>query len=143
MTPQPIKVRADVEMTCFAYDGVERIREAMRAALGAGTEACPVSIKLVAAPRYVLTTQTLDKAQVGVWDGRGQAARVDGMGVTWGGCRALAAPLLFGSPEPSAGEAQQRNAAPRLVLLLLCSAAAGHRGADRRGRGVQGEHRGR
>ena len=154
MTPQPIKVRADVEMTCFAYDGVERIREAMRAALGAGTEACPVSIKLVAAPRYVLTTQTLDKAQVGVWDGRGQAARVDGrggrgcswwgrLGVTWGGCRALAAPLLFGSPEPSAGEAQQRNAAPRLVLLLLCSAAAGHRGADRRGRGVQGEHRGR
>ena len=74
MTPQPIKVRADVEMTCFAYDGVERIREAMRAALGAGTEACPVSIKLVAAPRYVLTTQTLDKAQVwgvGVGVGRG------------------------------------------------------------------------
>jgi translation initiation factor 2 subunit 1 len=26
MTPQPVKIRADVELTCFAYDGVERIR---------------------------------------------------------------------------------------------------------------------
>lgn len=32
MTPQPLKIRADVELTCFAYDGVERIRDAMRAA---------------------------------------------------------------------------------------------------------------
>ena len=22
MTPQPVKIRADVELTCFAYDGV-------------------------------------------------------------------------------------------------------------------------
>ncbi|KAI7845161.1 hypothetical protein COHA_001206 [Chlorella ohadii] len=63
LTPQPIKIRADVEMTCFAYDGVEKIKESMRAAQAAGTTACPVSMKLVAAPRYVLTTQTLDKAQ--------------------------------------------------------------------------------
>lgn len=52
-------------MTCFSYDGVEKIKEAMRAAQGCGNEACPVSMKLVAAPRYVLTTQTLDKQQVG------------------------------------------------------------------------------
>jgi hypothetical protein len=38
MTPQPLKIRADVELTCFAYDGVERIRDAMRAAqVGTGT----------------------------------------------------------------------------------------------------------
>lgn len=61
MTPQPIKVRADVEMTCFAYDGVEHIRSAMRAGAAASTPECPVSIKLVAPPLYVLTTQTLDK----------------------------------------------------------------------------------
>jgi translation initiation factor 2 alpha subunit (eIF-2alpha) len=65
LTPQPIKVRADVEMTCFSYDGVEKIKEAMRAAQACSTDACPVMMKLVAAPRYVLTTQTLDKTQVG------------------------------------------------------------------------------
>ncbi|KFM24092.1 Eukaryotic translation initiation factor 2 subunit alpha [Auxenochlorella protothecoides] len=63
MTPQPIKIRADVEMTCFAYDGVEHIKGAMRAALAQSSEECEVSIKLVAPPLYVLTTQTLDKAR--------------------------------------------------------------------------------
>eukprot|EP00775_Hariotina_reticulata_P009777 gene9777-9934_t len=63
MTPQPLKIRADVELTCFAYDGVERIRDAMRAAEAAGSEDCPVRMKLVAPPLYVLTTQTLDKAK--------------------------------------------------------------------------------
>jgi translation initiation factor 2 subunit 1 len=62
LTPQPIKVRADVEMTCFAYDGVEHIKTAMRAAQAASTPECDVRMKLVAPPLYVLTTQTLDKA---------------------------------------------------------------------------------
>lgn len=61
MTPQPIKIRADVEMTCFAYDGVEHIKTAMRAAGAASAKDCEVSIKLVAPPLYVLTTQTLDR----------------------------------------------------------------------------------
>lgn len=61
MTPQPLKIRADVEMTCYAYDGIERIKEAMRAAEALSTEDCPVKMKLVAPPLYVLTTQSLDK----------------------------------------------------------------------------------
>ena len=35
----------------------------MRAAGRSGTEDCPVQMKLVAPPLYVLTTQTLDKAK--------------------------------------------------------------------------------
>ncbi|KAA6424865.1 MAG: eukaryotic translation initiation factor 2 subunit alpha-like [Trebouxia sp. A1-2] len=61
MTPQPLKIRADIDMTCFAYDGVLHIQDAMRAAGRSGTEDCPVQMKLVAPPLYVLTTQTLDK----------------------------------------------------------------------------------
>eukprot|EP00951_Prasinocladus_malaysianus_P042268 scaffold509819_cov34-Prasinocladus_malaysianus.AAC.1 len=61
MTPQPLKIRADVEMTCFNYDGIYHIQAAMRAAEAAGSEDCPVKVKLVAPPNYVLTTQTLDK----------------------------------------------------------------------------------
>ena len=77
--PQPIKVRADVEITCFAYDGVEKIKDSMRVAQACGSEACPVSMKLVAAPRYVLTTSTLDKAQV-----QGEAAGKLGRGSVGG-----------------------------------------------------------
>ncbi|KAF6164859.1 hypothetical protein GIB67_017062 [Kingdonia uniflora] len=58
MTPQPMKIRADIEMKCFQFDG-----EAMRKAEAAGNSDCPVKIKLVAPPLYVLTTQTLDKEQ--------------------------------------------------------------------------------
>jgi translation initiation factor 2 subunit 1 len=63
MTPQPVKVRADVELTCFAYDGVLHIQDAMREAEQQSTEDCPVKMKLVAPPLYVLYTQTLDKVK--------------------------------------------------------------------------------
>ena len=61
MTPQALKIRADVEMTCFNYDGILHIQAAMRAAEASGSEECPVKMKLVAPPLYVLTTNTLDK----------------------------------------------------------------------------------
>lgn len=63
MTPQPLKIRADVEMKCFQFDGVLHIKEAMRKAEAVGNKDCPVKIKLVAPPAYVLNTQTLDKEQ--------------------------------------------------------------------------------
>ena len=37
MTPQPLKIRADVELTCFDFDGVLRIQEAMRSAMSVST----------------------------------------------------------------------------------------------------------
>lgn len=61
MTPQPLKIRADVELTNFHYDGIEHIKTAIRAAEAMSTEECPIKMKLVAPPLYVLTTQTLDK----------------------------------------------------------------------------------
>ncbi|XP_009769138.1 eukaryotic translation initiation factor 2 subunit alpha homolog [Nicotiana tabacum] len=63
MTPQPLKIRADIEMKCFQFDGVIHIKEAMRKAEAAGNQDCPVKIKLVAPPVYVLNAQTLDKEQ--------------------------------------------------------------------------------
>ncbi|XP_030936490.1 eukaryotic translation initiation factor 2 subunit alpha homolog [Quercus lobata] len=63
MTPQPLKIRADIEMKCFQFDGVLHIKDAMRKAEAAGNDDCPVKIKLVSPPLYVLATQTLDKEQ--------------------------------------------------------------------------------
>jgi len=65
MTPQPLKIRADVELTCFGYDGVLHIKDAMRAAQALSRDDCVVKMKLVAPPLYVLTTQTLEK-EVGI-----------------------------------------------------------------------------
>lgn len=84
-------------MTCFAYDGVEKIKEAMRAGQQAGTTACPVSIKLVAAPRYVLTTQTLDKAQVRPLGAEGGAEEL--LLLCWGWAAAARLPGPAGGPD--------------------------------------------
>ncbi|XP_071685974.1 eukaryotic translation initiation factor 2 subunit alpha homolog [Rutidosis leptorrhynchoides] len=63
MTPQPLKIHSVIEMKCFEFDGVLHIKDAMRKAEAVGTKECPVKMKLVAAPSYVLYTQTLDKEQ--------------------------------------------------------------------------------
>jgi translation initiation factor 2 subunit 1 len=61
MTPQPLKIRADMELTCFSSDGIECIKDAMRAAESCSTTECKVKVSLIASPLYVVTTQTLDK----------------------------------------------------------------------------------
>ncbi|KAE8250684.1 hypothetical protein A4X13_0g4490 [Tilletia indica] len=62
LTPQPVKIRADIEVTCFRYDGIDAIRAALEAAESLSTEAIPIKVKLVAPPLYVVLTQTTDKS---------------------------------------------------------------------------------
>lgn len=61
LTPQAIKIRADVEVTCFGYDGIDAVKEALRAGEAVSTDDSRVQIKLVAAPLFVVITNALDK----------------------------------------------------------------------------------
>ncbi|KAF1811607.1 putative translation initiation factor 2 alpha subunit [Eremomyces bilateralis CBS 781.70] len=61
LTPQPTKVRADVEVTCFGYDGIDAVKAALRCAEANNTEENSVKVKLVSPPLYVLTSTCLDK----------------------------------------------------------------------------------
>lgn len=61
LAPQPIKVRADVEVSCFTYEGIEAIREALFAGMALSTENSQIKCKLIAPPIYVLSLTTLDK----------------------------------------------------------------------------------
>lgn len=63
LTPQAIKIRADVEVSCFLYEGIDAIKTALKAGEAESTEHMQVKAKLVAAPLYVISTQALDKAQ--------------------------------------------------------------------------------
>lgn len=62
LTPQPTKVRADVEVTCFGYEGIDAVKTALRRAEANNTPDTQVKVKLVSPPLYVLTSQTLDKS---------------------------------------------------------------------------------
>jgi len=61
LTPQPAKIRADIEVTCFSYDGIDAIKTALLQGEKMSTELCPIKVKLVAPPLYVVVANTLDK----------------------------------------------------------------------------------
>jgi len=65
LTPQPIKLRADIEVTCFRYEGIDAIKTALAKGEQMSTEAAPIKIKLVAPPLYVAVTTSVQK-EVGV-----------------------------------------------------------------------------
>lgn len=53
-----IKVRAEIEVTCFAYEGIDAIKTALKAGEACGTVEVPIKIQLLAPPRYLMTSQT-------------------------------------------------------------------------------------
>ncbi|CAD6588846.1 MAG: hypothetical protein TREMPRED_005169 [Tremellales sp. Tagirdzhanova-0007] len=61
LTPKPVKVRADIEVKCFSYAGIEAIRKALQAGEAKSTEEVPIKVRLVAPPLYVMTTTSTDK----------------------------------------------------------------------------------
>ncbi len=71
LTPQPIKLRADIELTCYTSGGIDAIKKALRAGEAVGTETVPIKARLVAPPLYVLGSNATDKvctfAQVMAW----------------------------------------------------------------------------
>lgn len=63
LAPQPVKIRADIEVTCFTYEGIDAIKAALIAGEEKSTADNAIKIKLIAPPMYVVTTMTLDKDQ--------------------------------------------------------------------------------
>ncbi len=63
MRPQPVKIRADFEITCFAYEGIDAIKASLRAGEEAAKEQKGIDVKyrLTAPPLYRCETTTLDK----------------------------------------------------------------------------------
>lgn len=61
LTPQPIKLRADIELTCYTPQGIDAIKKALRMGEKESTEQVPIKAKLVAPPLYVLSTSAGDK----------------------------------------------------------------------------------
>jgi len=63
LTPNPIKIRADIEVTCYHYEGIDAIKRALMVAIDMSTQEIPITVKLIAPPLYVMTTNTLEKEE--------------------------------------------------------------------------------
>jgi translation initiation factor 2 subunit 1 len=57
---QPVKIQADIQVTCFSYEGIDAIKPALRAGLTCGTTDSPIRIQLVTSPEYILLTSSTD-----------------------------------------------------------------------------------
>lgn len=61
LTSQAVKIRADVEVACYGYEGIDAVKAALRAGLALSTDELPIKINLIAPPLYVMTTSTPEK----------------------------------------------------------------------------------
>jgi len=61
LTPQAIKLRADIELTCYTPSGIDAIKKALKAGEKQSNDTVPIKAKLVAPPLYVLSTNATDK----------------------------------------------------------------------------------
>ena len=52
-----------MEVSCYAYEGIDAVKEALKAGLQQSTEEMPLEIRLIAPPQYVITTTTLDRTE--------------------------------------------------------------------------------
>lgn len=62
LTPQPVRIRAEIEVSCFSYEGIDAIKKALLAGIELKSDPpLEVMIKLVAPPMFVVMTTALDK----------------------------------------------------------------------------------
>jgi len=63
LTPQAVKIRSDIEVSCFTYEGIDAVKAALIEGLKCSTEDLPIKINLIAPPQYVVTTNTLERTE--------------------------------------------------------------------------------
>ncbi|GFR33610.1 eukaryotic translation initiation factor 2 subunit 1 [Trichonephila clavata] len=61
LTPQAVRIRADIEVACYGYDGIDAVKEALREGIKCSKEDMDIKINLIAPPVYVCTTTTMEK----------------------------------------------------------------------------------
>lgn len=44
MTPQAVKVRSDIEVACYAYEGIDAVKAALKEGLKFSSEEMPVKV---------------------------------------------------------------------------------------------------
>jgi len=52
LTSQAVKIRADIEVACYGYEGIDAVKTALKAGLACSTEELPIKINLIAPPLY-------------------------------------------------------------------------------------------
>ncbi|EGD74441.1 eukaryotic translation initiation factor 2 subunit 1 [Salpingoeca rosetta] len=61
LMPNTVKIRAEVDAQCYAYEGIEAVKSALKAGLEESTDDFKIQINLIAPPTYKIETVALDR----------------------------------------------------------------------------------
>lgn len=59
--PKVSKVETEVHVTCFGADGIDAVKESLRAGLKRSTDEFPIDISVVSCPSYSISTKSYDQ----------------------------------------------------------------------------------
>lgn len=59
LTSQAVKIRADVEVACYGYEGIDAVKTALKTGLALSTDDLPIKINLIAPPLYGIIIRLL------------------------------------------------------------------------------------
>ena len=63
LVPKPLKIRADFKLTCYSFEGIEAIKEALIAGEKKGTEKIPIKFTIIGSPLYECCLTTINKKE--------------------------------------------------------------------------------
>ena len=65
LTPQAVKVRADVEVSCYAYDGIDAVKNSLLEGLKCSSEEIPIKVcSQMAAVSFLLSKNSLKQKRL-------------------------------------------------------------------------------
>ena len=61
MIPHPVKIKAEVKLTCFTVGGIDDIKAALNEGSSLGTKEIQVKVRVISSPLYEISTETVRK----------------------------------------------------------------------------------
>ena len=63
LVPQPVKIRADFRLSCYTFEGIDVIKEALLNGEKKGTEKIPIKFTIIGSPLYECRLTTINKEE--------------------------------------------------------------------------------
>ena len=63
LVTQPVKIRAEFKLTCYTFEGIEAIKEALLNGEKKGTEKIPIKFTIIGSPLYECSLSTINKEE--------------------------------------------------------------------------------
>ena len=63
LVAQPVKIRSDFKLTCYTFQGIEAIKEALANGEKKGTLEIPIKFRIIGSPLYECSISTIDKKE--------------------------------------------------------------------------------